>query len=119
MTAVGAVEPRGATTGALSRVEPVKPTTWRVLLVVVAVAAFGASFWRSGQQLPVLGVGVLAVLGLVLGVRSYRLEHPLLWHVGRTKPWALLGAGLAGGGGGNAGRGGTAPGAGSSGLPPV
>jgi len=96
MTAVGAVEPRGAASGELTRVEPVKPTTWRALLAVVAVAAFGASFWPSGQQLSVVGVGALAVFGLAVGVRTYRLGHPLLWHVGRTKPWVLLGAGLAG-----------------------
>src|SRR3954471_8595906 len=87
MTAVGAVEPR---------VAPIKAGTWRAFLAVVALAAAGASFWRSDQQLPLLGVGVLAVAGLAFGVRSYRLEHPLLWHIGRTRPWAMLGAGLAG-----------------------
>ena len=87
MTAVGAADPRGT---------PIKVGTWRAFLVVVALAAVGASFWRSDQQLPLLGVGALAVVGLAFGVRSHRLEHPLLWHVGRTKPWVLLGAGLAG-----------------------
>src|SRR5690348_11480055 len=87
MTAVGAAEPR---------VAPIKQATWRAFLVVVALAAVGASFWRSDQQLPLLGVGTLAVIGVAVGVRSYRLEHPLLWHVGRTKPWVLLAAGLAG-----------------------
>src|SRR5690242_18770940 len=87
MTAVGAVEPR---------VAPIKAGTWRAFFVVVALAAVGASFWRSDQQLPLLGVGALAIAALAFGVRSYRLEHPLLWHVGRTKPWMLLGAGLAG-----------------------
>jgi len=96
MTAVGAVDPRSAPNGELARGKPIKPATWRAFVAAVALAAVGASFWRSDQQLPLLGVGALAVLGLALGVRSYRLEHPLLWHVGRTKPWVLLGAGLAG-----------------------
>jgi diguanylate cyclase (GGDEF)-like protein len=96
MTALSALEPQGAPTGDFARVKPIKPVTWRAFLALVAVAAVGASFWGSDQQLPLLGVGALAVIALAVGVRSYRLEHPLLWHVGRTKPWVLLGAGLAG-----------------------
>jgi|GEM_PF-7019551 len=95
MAAVGAVEPRSAPTGELARVTPIKPVVWRAFLVMVALGAVGASFWRSDQQLPLLGVGALAVVALAVGVRSYRLEHPLMWHVGRTKPWVLLGTGLA------------------------
>src|SRR5207248_6710309 len=96
MTAVGAVDPRSAPNGELARSKPIKPATWRAFVAAVALAAVGASFWRSDQQLPLLGVGALAIVGLAVGVRSYRLEHPLLWHVGRTKPWVLLGTGLAG-----------------------
>jgi diguanylate cyclase (GGDEF)-like protein len=83
-------------TSELARVKAIRPATWRAFLVLLALAAVGASFWRSDQQLPLLGVGALAITALAVGVRSYRLEHPLLWHVGRTKPWVLLGTGLAG-----------------------
>src|SRR5436309_2623828 len=96
MTAVGVAETHGAPTGDLGRVTPIRPVRWRAFLVLVALASVGASFWRDGQEPALIGVGVLAVIGLAVGVRSYRLEHPLLWHVGRTKPWVLLGTGLAG-----------------------
>src|SRR4051794_10073056 len=96
MTAVGVAEPLSVPDRDPGRTAPIRPLTWRAFLVLVALAAVGASFWRSDQQVPTLGVGALAVLALAVGVRSYRLEHPLLWHVGRTKPWVLLGAGLAG-----------------------
>src|SRR5947209_15190865 len=43
----------------------------------------------------VVGVGALAMAGLAVGVHAHRLDHSLLWHVGRSKPWVLLGAGLA------------------------
>jgi diguanylate cyclase (GGDEF)-like protein len=77
------------------RVAPIRASTWRAFVVVIALAAVAASFWRSDEQPALFAVGALAVFALGLGVRSYRLEHSLLWHVGRTAPWAFLGTGLA------------------------
>src|SRR5438270_7793996 len=71
------------------------PLTWRVFLGLIGAGALAASGWATVPVGAVVGVGALALGGLVVGVRAHRLDHLLLWHVGRARPWAFLGAGLA------------------------
>ncbi|MBV8386371.1 MAG: EAL domain-containing protein [Acidimicrobiia bacterium] len=70
--------------------------TWRLFLGTIAAGALAASGWAAVPVGVVVAVGGLALLGLAVGVHAHRLDHALLWHVGRTRPWALLGVGLAG-----------------------
>ncbi|MBV8161450.1 MAG: diguanylate cyclase, partial [Acidimicrobiia bacterium] len=70
--------------------------TWRLFLGTIAAGALAASGWVAVPVTMVVAVGGLALVGSAVGVHAHRLEHALLWHVGRTRPWALLGAGLTG-----------------------
>ena len=87
---VAASTPRSPRNGAL-----INPLTWRLFLGTIGSGALAASGWAAVPVGVVVAVGALALGGLAVGVHVHRLDHSLLWHVGRAKPWALLGVGLA------------------------
>jgi diguanylate cyclase (GGDEF)-like protein len=76
--------------GAWGIVQRLFVATIAAVALVLAVTASS----RSDTRVTVAGGG-LCVLVLLGGVRIYRLDRSLLWHVGRTKPWVFLALGLA------------------------
>ena len=69
---------------------------WRVWLAAIAVSALAAVFAPDEVDIAWLPpvFGLLSVVALVIGVRTYRLDRDLLWHVGRPEAWRWLGVGL-------------------------
>ncbi|MBV8690029.1 MAG: EAL domain-containing protein, partial [Actinobacteria bacterium] len=68
-----------------------------VVTVLVLAAGLPTLFPKLLSPLVVgAAVGSLSIAAVFAGVRTNRLGHRLIWHVGRPVAWALLGGGLAG-----------------------
>src|SRR6476646_5280398 len=69
----------------------------RIFVGVAFAAAVSSAFLGEGvsRALVTAAGGLAALAALVWGVRRYRLDRSLQWHVGRPITWKLLGAGLA------------------------
>jgi diguanylate cyclase (GGDEF)-like protein len=70
---------------------------WRGFVVAVAATSLATAFApeRLGRSTLAPAAGLLALVAVAAGVRRYRLDRSLLWHVGRPITWILLGCGLA------------------------
>jgi diguanylate cyclase (GGDEF)-like protein len=65
-------------------------------VVAVAATALATALApeRIGRSTLAPAAGLLALVAVAAGVRRYRLDRSLLWHVGRPITWMLLGSGL-------------------------
>ena len=61
-------------------------------MVAVAATSLAAALAPDhvGQKALAPAAGLLALVAVGAGVRRYRLDRSLLWHVGRPITWMLL-----------------------------